>query len=131
MGLAVTIDPEEQNSDYESGIAHLADESLHIRTARVTPTKPGAFVAFWRRSTDGVTIPFGRDDVADGLLVFVEDGGRRGVFRFTPAHLADLGITSGARAGKRGFRIYPRWCTGLNATAAAAQRAQGPAFLEY
>lgn len=131
MGVAVDVVAEAQDSDYESGIAQLDDGPWHIRTARNTPTKPGAFVAFWRRDSSGRTAPFPEDDAAMGLLVFVEQGDRRGIFRFTRSHLADLGITAGRRPGKRGFRVYPTWCVGLNPTARATQRAQAPAFTEY
>ncbi|MEO7077734.1 MAG: MepB family protein [Rhodococcus sp. (in: high G+C Gram-positive bacteria)] len=131
VGLTVAVTPEMHNSDYESGIAQICDEAWHIRTARNTPTKPGAFVAFWQRDTDGTTMPFGDDDLAAGLFVFVEQRGRRGVFRFTRAHLAELAITSGKQSGKRGFRVYPSWCTGLNTQATATQRAQVSAFEEY
>jgi hypothetical protein len=130
-GLTATVAPEEQNSDYESGLAVIGQESWHIRTARTTPTKPGAFVAFWMRDADGATAPFGDAQVDAGLLVFVEQGGRRGVFRFTDAHLAQLGVTAGRRPGKRGFRVYPAWCEDLNGQASATQRAQASAFLEY
>lgn len=129
--MPVAVTPATQNSDYESGIARIGDETWHIRTARNTPTKPGAFVAFWQREADGATAPFGDDDLAAGLYVFVNQQGRRGVFRFTSAHLAELGITSGKRPGKRGFRVYPNWCDELNARATATQRAQGSAFQEY
>lgn len=131
VGATVAVTPETQNSDYESGIAQICDEAWHIRTARNTPTKPGAFVAFWQRDAGGTTTPFSDDDLAAGLLVFVEQQGRRGVFRFTGAHLAELGITSGRRPGKRGFRVYPSWCAGLNTQATATQRAQAPAFQEF
>lgn len=130
-GVTVAVVPETQNSDYESGIAHIGDEAWHLRTARNTPTKPGAFVAFWRRDAHGTTTPFDEEDVAAGLLVFVEQHGRRGVFRFTSGLLAELGITAGERPGKRGFRVYPSWCEGLNTQAAATQRAQASAFQEY
>ncbi|NYJ20464.1 MepB family protein [Glaciibacter psychrotolerans] len=123
--------PELQNSDYEAGVAQIGDEAWHIRTARTTPCKPGAFLAFWRRNVDGKTTPFGDDDSTVGLLVFVEQEGGRGVFRFTAAHLVELGVMAGSRAGKRGFRVYPQWCTGLNAQAAATQRAQASAFQVY
>lgn len=76
-------------------------------------------------------MPFAPDGVDAGLLVFVEQLGRRGVFRFTAPHLTQLGITSGVRPGKRGFRVYPSWCTRLNATATAAQLAQASAFQEF
>lgn len=131
VGIAVAVTPETQNSDYESGIAQISDETWHIRTARNTPTKPGAFVAFWRRDADGATTPFVDDDLSAGLLVFVQQQGRRGVFQFTGDHLAELGVTAGRRPGKRGFRVYPSWCAGLNAQAAATQRSQAFAFREY
>lgn len=131
VGMTVAVTPEAQNSDYESGLAQIGEEAWHIRTARNTPTKPGAFVAFWQRDADGNTMPFSGDDPAVGLLVFVEQHDRRGVFRFSGAHLAELGITSGRRPGKRGFRVYPSWCAGLNAQATTTQRAQAPAFQEF
>jgi|SRR5690606_30533731 len=130
-GLVAEIVPEAQNSDYESGIVQIDEEPWHIRTARITPAKPGAFVAFWQRDAEGNTMPFRDDDFAAGLLVFVAQHGRRGVFRFTGAHLVELGITSGRQPGKRGFRVYPGWCTGLNAQATTTQRAQASAFHEF
>lgn len=131
VGLTAEVIPEVQNSDYESGVVQIGAEAWHIRTARNTPTKPGGFVAFWQRDADGNTTPFSDDDPAAGLLVFVVQHDRRGVFRFTGAHLAALGITSGERPGKRGFRVYPSWCTGLNVQATTTQRAQAPAFQEF
>lgn len=131
VGVAVAVTPETQNSDYESGIVQIGHEAWHIRTARNTPTKPGAFVAFWTRGVDGSATPFSDDNFNAGLLVFVEQQGKRGVFRFTGAHLARLGITSGRRPGKRGFRAYPSWCAQLNAQATATQCAQASAFQEY
>jgi hypothetical protein len=53
------------------------------------------------------------------------------VFRFTAADLDRLGITAGRTPGKRGFRVYPSWCAGLNAQASATQRAHASAFSEY
>ncbi|WP_026116296.1 MepB family protein [Nocardiopsis valliformis] len=130
-GITGSVTPESQNSDYESGLIKIDGETWHVRTARNTPTKPGVFVAFWRRDGSGKTVPFGADDPAAGLLVFVEQEGKRGVFRFTARHLAELGVTSGRGPGKRGFRLYPSWCQGLNSQATATQRAQAPAFQEY
>lgn len=132
LGLTVSVAAEPQNSDYESGLAQVEGLEWHVRTARNTPSKPGAFVAFWRRSSDGQTQPFTGDKMNAGLLVFVGDHVRRGVFRFSADHLAELGVTAaGGQAGKRGFRVYPVWCEGLNPQARATQRAQSPAFEEY
>ncbi|MDF2491669.1 MAG: hypothetical protein K0R01_3410 [Mycobacterium sp.] len=130
MGLTAEVIPEMQDSDYESGIVQIGEEAWRVRTGRNTPTKPGAFVAFWHRDEAGNTAPFSDDDPAAGLLVFVEHHGRRGLFRFTGAQLTELGITSGERPGKRGFRVYPSWCVGLNVRATTTQRAQAPAFQE-
>ena len=126
-----SVVPEEQNSDYESGIADLGGERWRIRTARVTPRKPGAFVALWTRDDTGTTVPFPGEDASSGVLVFVSEGERRGVFRFTAEHLRGLGITTTSRhPGKRGFRVYPSWSAGLTPRAAATQEAQASAFRE-
>lgn len=126
-----TVHPEEQNSEYESGIALIGEEWWRIRTARITPTKPGAFVATWTRDDKGKTRPFTVDESQSGLLVFVADGEHFGVFRFTSEDLKSLGyVTSGHHPGKRGFRVYPSWCTGLNPQASRTQRAQASAFEE-
>lgn len=53
VGVTAEVIPETQNSDYESGIVQIGEEAWHIRTARNTPTKPGAFVAFWKRKRRG------------------------------------------------------------------------------
>lgn len=131
-GTPVQVTPEPQDSDYESGSAVIDGEVWHIRTARTTPTKLGAFVAFWRRDDAGETAPFPSTDASAGLLVFVTQGAHRGVFRFTLERLAELGITSAPeRAGKRGFRVYPSWCTELNPQATRTQRGQASAFQLY
>ncbi|MFW8574161.1 MepB family protein [Corynebacterium pseudodiphtheriticum] len=98
---------ESQSSDYESGLAQIEGFEWHVRTARNTPSKPGAFVAFWRRDIEGQFQPFSDDSMNSGLLVFVRNHAQRGVFRFSADHLAELGITAvGSQPGKRGFRVY-------------------------
>ncbi|UPO76367.1 MepB family protein [Arthrobacter sp. Helios] len=128
---ALVIQVEEQNSDYESGVASLGEEHWRIRTARITPTKPGAFVAVWTRSQGGSPRPFTAEESLAGLLVFVEDEDRFGVFQFTPAHLVSAGyVSSDMHPGKRGFRVYPAWCSDLNPQASRTQRVQAAAFTE-
>lgn len=122
---------EEQNSDYESGTVTLGATTWRIRTARVTPTKLGAFVAVWCRDAQGETRPFGSSEMGSGLLVFVREEQHFGVFRFSPDVLDQLGVTCSDRhPGKRGFRVYPSWSSGLNAQAQRTQRDQAPAFEE-
>ncbi|MGO3043992.1 MepB family protein [Corynebacterium casei] len=131
QGIDVEVVLESQNSDYESGVVMMNGEKWHIRTARNTPRKPGAFVAFWCRNGKGETVPFKADEGAAGLLVFTGSRNRRGVFRFSAKALEELGITEGKHAGKRGFRVYPSWCRNLNPQAESTQHAQMPAFQEY
>ncbi|GAA1610635.1 MepB family protein [Leucobacter chromiireducens] len=122
---------EEQGSDYEAGTVGYDAELWRIRTARVTPRKPGAFVAFWERDRVGATRPFSEDASMAGLLVFVRDESRFGVFRFPTAALRALGIVrTSTQTGKRGFRLYPAWCSDLNPQAARTQRAQAPYFTQ-
>ncbi len=121
--------PEAQGGEYESGTAMLGSERWRVRTARVTPKKPGAFVAVWMRDESGDTRPFDTEDTVSGLLVFVREGERFGVFRFTSAQLDALGVTRSDRhPGKRGFRVYPSWSENLNRRAAQTQAAQASAF---
>lgn len=122
-------EPEEQNGDYEAGIVAMGSKVWRIRTARVTPKKPGAFVAVWKRNLDGETCPFELDEHIEGLLVFVCEGEQFGVFQFSSAQLVNLGVSrSGVHEGKRGFRVYPSWSTELNRQATLTQRLQSSAF---
>ncbi|WP_345452704.1 MepB family protein [Arthrobacter gyeryongensis] len=125
------IELEEENSDYESGVARIRNEQWRIRTARITPAKPGAFVAVWKRGEGGSTRPFTVEESLSGLLVLVEEQERFGVFQFTKPHLISLGyVSSDLHPGKRGFRVYPAWSTDLNPQASRTQRAQAAAFSE-
>lgn len=120
---------EEQNSDYESGTVMLGAKTWRIRTARITPKKPGAFVAVWCRDERGETRPFDSSESFAGLLVFVREKQRFGVFRFSADLLEHIGVTrSEHHPGKRGFRVYPSWSSGLNPQAVKAQQEQASVF---
>lgn len=123
------VTPEEQQSDYEAGVAELDGQLWRIRTARITPTKSGGFVAIWRRDETGTTTPFEPEAELQGLMVFISEDNRFGVFRFTMQHLERLGVLASASApGKRGFRVYPSWTSGLKGQAKKSQDAQLTAF---
>lgn len=129
-GIEYRLTPEPDNAAYSAAILTVGDVRLRVREARVTPTKPGAFVSVWRRSPHGGAEPFPAADAVAGLLVLVADSPLAGVFHFTPEHLAALGVTSTPTTpGKRGFRVYPPWCDGLNPQASRTQRAQAAAFI--
>lgn len=120
---------EDQNGDYESGTVVLGTKTWRIRTARITPKKSGAFVAVWCRDEQGDTRPFDSSESISGLLVFVREEQHFGVFRFSTDMLERMGVTRSERhPGKRGFRVYPSWSSGLNRHAQKAQRDQVSVF---
>ncbi|NQD42661.1 metallopeptidase [Glutamicibacter halophytocola] len=123
------VTPDEQQSDYQAGVAEIDGQLWRIRTARITPTKSGGFVAIWKRDNTGTTAPYEFDERLHGVLVFIEEGKNFGVFRFAQQHLERLGVfASTSSPGKRGFRIYPSWTTGLKGQAKKSQESQLPAF---
>lgn len=123
---------EEQQSDYQAGISEIDGQLWRIRTARITPTKSGGFVAIWRRDTTGTTAPYESEEGFQGVMVFIAEADHFGVFRFTQQHLEHLGVFASASApGKRGFRVYPSWTTGLKGQAKKSQEAQLPAFTAF
>ncbi|MFZ4842514.1 MepB family protein [Mycetocola saprophilus] len=125
------VEDDVENADYAAGIVTLGSARWRIRTARITPTKPGGFVSAWRRGDDGITEPFTADPTLAGMIVFIEDRAHRGAFIWDTAKLTELGILrSSAHPGKRGFRVYPSWCTGLNRQAEATQRHQAAGFVD-
>lgn len=132
IGVETTsVTLEEQQSDYEAGLAVINGETWRIRTARVTPTKPGAFVALWHRDASGETCPFEADEDVAGVLILVADSHHFGAFTFDTAHLRELGVLrSPETKGKRGFRVYPSWSGNLNPQASRSQRAQARAFTD-
>lgn len=122
---------EEQRGDYESGLVRLKGETWRLRTGKVTPKRPGVFVAVWERDEHGEAQPFKVDAAVAGLMVFVEDQDRFGVFRITTAEQVKLGlIRTQSQRGKQGFRLYPDWCVGLNPQALRMQKAQASSFIE-
>ena len=92
-----------------------------VRAAKVTPTKAGLFVTLWKRDDSGITRPYSVEDGVDEFWVVTETPNGYGYFAFTAQSLVDSGVlASSAKPGKRGFRLYTPWDTGLNASATKA-----------
>ncbi|MGV8859014.1 MepB family protein [Rhodoglobus sp.] len=95
------------------------------RVAKLTPTKPGLFVAVWRRHTDGTTQPFRSNDGTQQLVVVSRDSSGFGAFVFSLSVLIARGIVSvDGHGGKRGFRVYPPWADTRNNQAQNTQQWQ-------
>lgn len=129
-GLAIgTVLPEADNAEYGAAVATIGSAAVRYRVGKLTPKKPGAFVAVWRRAPTGSTEPFPDDDGIDVLAIVVRDGSEFGQFLFPTGVLREQGIVSvSGRGGKRGFRVYPTWVDAPNAQARRTQRWQSEHF---
>lgn len=118
------------NAEYGAAITVIGDRRVRLRVGKITPTKPGHFVAVWQRAADGSTIPYGAED-ADALLLSVREGAGHGVFLLDRATMVDRGIVSVSGAGgKRGFRVYSPWSEVKTAQALRSQRWQCERFVD-
>lgn len=98
------------------------DELIHFRTGKITPTKIGQFVTFWKRNTQGITEPYDTQDTFKNLIVYTPTPTQHGVFIFPKDILTKYDfISSNKNGGKRGFRLYPVWDTAKNNQAKKSQ----------
>jgi len=105
---AVTI--EKEGKEYSAAQFELNDSKVISRTAKITPTKTGQFVTFWKRNKQGVTEPYKESDDFDFYVVNVKNDLEFGQFVFPKSILIKKGIISTElKDGKRGFRVYPDW----------------------
>ena len=95
------------------------------RTAKITPIKIGQFVTFWKRASSGVIAPFSETDQFDFFSIHVSRGKQKGQFVFPKDLLITKGIVATtAKAGKRGFRVYPPWTITTSKLAIKSQKWQ-------
>jgi len=114
--------PHSQNAQYHGFAFTINHKRIIYRKAKVTPDRPGAFLALWKRPADGSNskpIPFTNE--FDYLLVAVSNDGltpinnqlaniQSGLFLFPVELLVKKGIVTGTnRKGKTAFRVFPPW----------------------
>ncbi len=111
MGFVIRdLEPEKESTEY--GAAEFAIDSWQVRfrAAKITPTKTGQFVTFWKRNGNGPILPYAYDDPFDLLIVSVRAENKFGQFIFPKKVLCERGlISSPETAGKRAMRVYPTW----------------------
>lgn len=109
-------------------IGHL---NLKFRKAKVTPKKAGLFVTLWKRNNEMQTEPFDEKDGFDFYVMVAEEGNQFGAFFFPRQVLSEKQIlTSNAKGGKRGFRVYPDWTKPENKQAEKTQSWQSNYFID-
>jgi hypothetical protein len=117
--------------EYDACQFELNEKKVIYRRAKVTPKKQGLFVTFWKRNEQKITTPFSETDKIDFYVIHVKTETQKGQFVFPKDVLIAKGIISTpAKDGKRGFRVYPKWDSVLNKQAIKTQVWQLKYFYE-
>lgn len=123
--------PESESQEYEASTFEMNHHRVQFRRGKITPTKSGQFVTFWKRLGRGPIMPFDLEDPFDLFVVNVRHGAHLGQFVFPKSILAEKGIISKlGKGGKRAMRIYPSWSIPDNSQAQKTQAWQLLYFFE-
>jgi len=111
LGLDITnFQQNIESQEYTACSCTIDDKVIEFRTAKITPTKIGQFVTFWKRSSSGAIAPFDITDQIDFFMIDVTCKDRRGLFIFPKSILVEKGVMSvQGVGGKRAIRVYPSW----------------------
>lgn len=129
--ILTNLTQEEESQEYAACTFNLNQYRIIFRTAKITPTKIGQFVTFWKRIGSGPIMPYDISDHFDFLVVSVRPGEHLGQFIFPKDVLLKQNVLSQhGNGGKRAIRVYPTWDTPDNATAHKTQNWQTQYFFE-
>lgn len=119
-----------ENKAYGACVFDMNQKHIAFRAAKITPTKNGQFVVFWKRAASGETIPYDTSDAFDMLIISVRNGDQLGQFIFPKSVLSKYGlISTDGKGGKRAMRVYPPWDIPESAQATKTQVWQMPYFV--
>jgi hypothetical protein len=120
-----------EGKEYAASTFELNGKRIIFRAGKITPTKIGQFVTFWKRSEKGPIIPYDIQDNFDFIVVAVSSNDRLGQFVFPKEVLSEKGILSqDGKGGKLAIRVYPIWDIAENAQAKRTQKWQLKYFFE-
>lgn len=101
---------ETESAEYGACKFEINNKKIKFRTAKITPTKIGQFVAFWKRIGSEPIVPYDSSDYFDFLIVSVRSDKNLGQFVFPHSVLLHQGLLSkNSQRGKRAIRVYPPW----------------------
>jgi hypothetical protein len=111
MGFSIeNLVVEDESAEYGAAEFILDNRRIKFRVAKITPTKTGQFVTFWKRIGKGPIQPYDLNDLFDLLIVSVRTENHFGHFVFPKKVLCEKGIVSSDESeGKRAMRVYPSW----------------------
>ncbi len=120
-----------ESAEYGAADFTIHNQNIKFRVAKITPTKIGQFVTFWKRIDKGPITPYAYQDPFDLLIVNVQTETHFGQFVFPKKILCEKGIISTEeKEGKRAFRVYPAWDKAENPQAKKTQVWQLEYFVE-
>jgi hypothetical protein len=123
---------ENESADYGASEFTIKNHSVKFRVGKITPTKVGQFVTFWKRTGKGPIMPYEFTDSFDFLVVSVRAENHFGQFVFPKVVLCEKGIVScNGKEGKRAMRIYPPWDKADNSQAKKTQAWQLQYFIKF
>lgn len=123
---------DEESAEYGASEFTIKNRSVKFRVGKITPTKVGQFVTFWKRIDKGPILPYDLNDSFDFLVVSVRAENHFGQFVFPKTVLCDQGIVSGnGQEGKRAMRVYPPWNKTDNAQSKKTQSWQLQYFIQF
>jgi hypothetical protein len=130
--------PEKESTEYDAcdfilknkSSVNSSQKAVKFRTAKITPTKNGQFVTFWKRSDQGPIEPFDETDPIDLFIVSCTDGDNFGQFLFSKEIMVKHGLISkNKKSGKRAMRVYPPWVKTTSDQAKKTQKWQTLYFI--
>ena len=122
---------EVESQEYASCTFEMNNKIIKFRSAKITPTKMGQFVTFWKRIGSGPILPYDVADVFDLLVVSVRNTKNFGQFVFPKSILLKKGLLSeNNNCGKRAMRVYSPWDITKSTQAKKTQTWQLQYFLE-
>ena len=132
LGFEISnIEIEKESSEYCAHRFEINNLKIVFRQAKITPTKVGQFVIFWKRNVEKKVIePFEISDEIDLFVINVKTQSRFGQFVFPKSILIEKGIVTDKKEGKRAIRVYPIWDFTANKQAQKTQKWQLDYFFE-
>lgn len=132
LGLSIkNLMLEVEGKEYSACQFTLNNYLIKFRSGKITPTKRGQFVTFWKRSESGPIMPYDAKDHFDFLTVSVNTKTYLGYFIFPKYALIKYGLISEhEKGGKRAMRVYPSWDQTDNKQSKGTQQWQLKYFFE-
>jgi hypothetical protein len=101
---------DDESSEYHACSFKINNKAIRYRQAKITPTKTGQFVTFWKRTGKNPIQPYDSSDDVNLFVVTVQAKNHFGQFVFPKNALIKHGVLSvNGKGGKRALRVYPPW----------------------